>query len=1189
MPPAPARLSLSAERIWVLAGFLLVSLAFSATQPVAPDEAQGSSGQAYHAMAKAMPRELPPQGIAPYVYRWGTPLVVAALAKSQDWVIAAGFDRLNVAFNALSIVLLTVLLQRYVPSLLARMIVIIAFMVEPHSPVRLSYVHPVSVDPSAMAGLLAGLVGIDWFHARPNPRRAVALAVLVSVGVIFHEAILIVGVCVLFMPVPASRPGSWRERLATLDRTGAWLPLVAGVATLAAVHAWIVATPSSYSTADEALRWLTEKSAPGYGLSWFMVFGPLLVVPIYFWRAGATFLRERPAFLVYLVIGAVVGWVGDGQTERLLAMASPVVYVLIGRALPVEVMPASFTAGMVTLQALSSRVLVPIGGPITPPEVRTEIWERLGSPNVDWALSYQNMWSQYCAPTMTGIYLGWYALAAGCVVSLLWRYERGDRAFGAPPPLGEPRLGPTWRISPPPRFVQVAIGTAIIMAPVVWLALSRFYWSHYDQPGPGYLAYNLARLWLIAVMLIAFVATGSRIVERGVVPATSPRPWRPHFIESAFAGAAAWSMAVVLLAAFDLYYVWLVLPAVTMAVALAVFDWAASPANKSPAEAEQQPGRWGLVGLLLRLGVLVSAVVILVAIALWGHFGGDNDVPGNYLPYYEQVLDRHSIEPNDYWVHYFASKGNGLAFLANVLSDVNGAALATYLVLLLGTGMICRVAVTNTAVVPAIGLVGAWLYLEYYAGQGAYAKAHIIRNTFILFLVLSAARALYLQDFGARLTMAARLVVITAVVVLSPLAVVLLVPILLLEASLASVSGIGEGRRGLIPTAWAVGTAGVVCGYNLFQVGLPELHAMPSFLGQFVDIDRFGRWLDPGLIYMDSRLTFLEASLPGVAPGTGPVVTFAATQSLWQVFGGLWSPATTVLAVGAVIVAVPSVVGSRWRRPQAVAIAMLYLLAVLALLSVLQLFGGGPGSSMGRFTDFANPLGITISVMLLTAVWTAEMPRPWRGLLAAAMTATACTAIVVGSSSLLALAWRPAAAFLAGQTSYAAMNEGMWDTQTANRIARSLPDGARVEMLNFLPGFTAVPKTPFQRPDGNVYLKDYTSVVLGSPERVAAIFRRTGIDYFLVDLSPDAPVAWSGFSSLFTPESIRLRMRVLARHATATRNLYVLTWRGDHAAAGGDEFEAFLEGWGARLAWEKKNGYSYGQVDYAMAHLGQIQ
>ncbi len=1188
MPPAPGRISLTAERAWVLLGFLLVTLAFSATQPVAPDEAQGYGGQAYHAMAKAMPRELPPQGVAPYVYRWGTPLVAAGLAKSQDWVMAAGFDRLNLAFNALSVLLLTVLLQRYVPSLLARVLVILAFMIEPHSPVRLAYVHPISVDPSAMAGLLAGLLSIDWFHSQPSPRRAVVLAALVSVGVVFHEALLIVGVCVLFMPASESTAAGWRGRFAALDRTGAWLPLVAGVATWAAVHAWIVPTPSSHSTLGEALRWLTEKSPIGYGLAWFMVFGPLLAVPLYFWRASAAFLRERPALLAYLAICAVVGWVGDGQTERLLAMASPVVYLLIGRALPVEAMPASFTSGMVAMQALSSRALVPIGGPITPPEVRTEIWERLGSPNVDWALSYQNMWSHYCAPAMTGIYLAWFALSAGCVVALLWRHERGDRGEGDTTTSPAPRLAPPRWISTPSLSVQVVLGTAVVMAPVAWLALSRFYWSHYDQPGSGYLFYNLARLWLTPVMLIAFVATGSRIVERGVLPATSPRPWQRHFIESAFAGAAAWSVAVVLLAALHLYYVWLVLPAVTVAVGVVLFDWSGSRALRPVAEPSS--GRWGLAGLLLRLGVIVCAVVILVTIALWGHFGGDNDVPGNYLPYYEQVLDRHSIEPNDYWVHYFASKGNGLGFLANVLSDVNGAALATYLVLLLGAGMMWRLATPSHLVAPLIGLVGVCLYLQYYGGQGAYAKSHLIRNTFILYLVLSTVRAVCFAEASAGVRLLPRLVVITAVIVLSPLAAVLLVPILLGASAVLKVSGdSGAARRSLLEPVWAVACTAVVCAYNFTQVGIPELHNMPSFMTRFVSLERFSRWIDPQLAYVDYRLGFLQVALSG-DPANVSVVTTAPVQSLFEALPGVLSAPTLIFIAGAVAVGICAGACSRRSWPAGTALVrpflgVSYLLFVLALISVLRMWGGGPGSSMGRFTDFSNPIGIAAGVLILTMASAVEVRTVARRALALLVVATAVVPLYLGWASIWALQWRASAAFLIGQSSYADMNEGGWDTRTAYRVAQILPQKALAEMVNFLPGFTGVPATPFQRPDGSVYLKDYTEVMTGTPEQVARIYAEAGVDYFLFDLSHDAPVVWSGFATLFTPESIRLRMRLVLHHVSPTRDLYLLTWRDGRSPADADELAAFLQKWSSKLASEQQHGGFYGQVESTRRRL----
>ena len=208
----------------------------------------------------------------------------------------------------------------------------------------------------------------------------------------------------------------------------------------------------------------------------------------------------------------------------------------------------------------------------------------------------------------------------------------------------------------------------------------------------------------------------------------------------------------------------------------------------------------------------------------------------------------HTNAAGDHWVHFFATKGNGLAFLANALSDVQGAALASYLMMLVGAGMIWRLAGRAAHVAPAIGLIGACLLLEYYGGQGAYAKPHLIRNVFLLYIILSGVRALAFHDRGASINRASRLAVVTAILVLSPLALVILLPILFVEAALLAVArGASEVRRALVAPVWALGVTALVCAYNYFEVGLPELHNMPSVVGRFVNIERFSRWIDPGL------------------------------------------------------------------------------------------------------------------------------------------------------------------------------------------------------------------------------------------------------------------------------------------------------------------------------------------------------
>lgn len=73
-----------------------------------------------------------------------------------------------------------------------------------------------------------------------------------------------------------------------------------------------------------------ERSFLGYIQAWFNVYGPLFFLCLYFWRQLANFLWEHQYFLVYLLITAILAFIGGGDVERFLFAASPVVLVLIG-------------------------------------------------------------------------------------------------------------------------------------------------------------------------------------------------------------------------------------------------------------------------------------------------------------------------------------------------------------------------------------------------------------------------------------------------------------------------------------------------------------------------------------------------------------------------------------------------------------------------------------------------------------------------------------------------------------------------------------------------------------------------------------------------------------------------------------------------------------------------------------------
>lgn len=395
----------------VLVAFVLLNLAYASNQSLTrTNDGFGHDGRVYHAMAKGFPRQMPPSAPAPYVYRPGMPFMVAAVAKSQDWVLSAGFDRINIVLNVFSVVGLIILLRRHVSSAPARLVAVFAFMIEPHSPIRHAYFSPMDLAPVTMAGLIAGLCLVGWYQARPSFARMSAVAVIVGLGVFFHEAILLIGVCTLGCAAPENTSDDWR-----------WLPLTSGTVGLLAVRLWAVETPSGFSGYEELLRGLDQKSLLQYGLAWLLVFGPLLAVPLFYWRRSARFLVDHPVLLLCLSVSALLAWSVGGEAERWLVLASPVVYLLI--ALGVMWARLELTlgalAGIVLLQALSSRIFAQIGGPIDPPEVGSEVWERLGWAGAKWALSDDNMWSLTSAPLMTYVYAIWYGLIGVGIIAFL--------------------------------------------------------------------------------------------------------------------------------------------------------------------------------------------------------------------------------------------------------------------------------------------------------------------------------------------------------------------------------------------------------------------------------------------------------------------------------------------------------------------------------------------------------------------------------------------------------------------------------------------------------------------------------------------------------------------------------------------------------------------------------------------------
>lgn len=415
-------LSRAAECNWVFGAYLLLYLSFASFQPVNTlHEGLVYDGQHYFAMARQTPRDLPPKAPAPFVYRVGTPMLAAAIAKPLDWVLARGFDHVNTAATLTTVLLLSLWLRRHVAEPAARLLVVIFFMVSPHGPMRFANYYPINVDPAGLMFVMAGLVALDWLRCRPTVVRVAAVSFLVTAGVAFREVVLVVGLMALLLRV-APR---------TRYRAFAWMPLAGGLVMLFSIRAWVVETHSDYSTLVEVARWSREKSVIQFILAWFLAYGPALTLILFQARASIRTLWARPDWLVYLVAGAAAALFGGSDTERLLVFVSPIVYLLMAQSLTRSGFPMTSPAVaiLVVLQLVSFRVFVPIGAPTPPPNVVGTEWNRLPTELAKLS-SYDSLWTQFCGAETLRFYLVWFgALAIGIVaVSRLAGRRRGGES-----------------------------------------------------------------------------------------------------------------------------------------------------------------------------------------------------------------------------------------------------------------------------------------------------------------------------------------------------------------------------------------------------------------------------------------------------------------------------------------------------------------------------------------------------------------------------------------------------------------------------------------------------------------------------------------------------------------------------------------------------------------------------------------
>lgn len=259
--------------------------------------------------------------LEPFVYRIGAPCLAAlvpATPKNALFIV-------NLASSVGLLFLLAAWLRQVVPAHIVPWL-LVGFAFHWLAPLRYTFWYPTYIDPPA----LCVIVGALLIRHRP-----IGLIAVCAFGALIRETVAIVPIALAVgRAIAVTHWGSQLEfDHIVRDREWRYAMVAAAAAAGTTVFTHAVVTPASdYWMADAAYYWAFTKPVLTYALAWFVAYGPMLALPVVYWRPVRRFLTEWPEYLVMMIAVAVLAWVGGSDTERFLLWGVPIVLAMVGIA-----------------------------------------------------------------------------------------------------------------------------------------------------------------------------------------------------------------------------------------------------------------------------------------------------------------------------------------------------------------------------------------------------------------------------------------------------------------------------------------------------------------------------------------------------------------------------------------------------------------------------------------------------------------------------------------------------------------------------------------------------------------------------------------------------------------------------------------------------------------------------------------
>lgn len=391
--------------------------------------------------------------------------------------------------------------------------------------------------------------------------------------------------------------------------------------------------------------------------------------------------------------------------------------------------------------------------------------------------------------------------------------------------------------------VKERIREALIVVPLILLfvliviVLRAFHpeAQGFEQKGGALLLYHASRLGLAFYILVFCHSAGYRVLELfRISPQKLFNSTRKIFILCFFFGATLYGIAFSVLGLAGLISI---VSGFALTIPALLFSYrpvkALFPEHFEVIKFRPLLDKYA--GPLFAWAIILTAVAAVLLFLLTRVIfipNIDGNIWEHYLHYYRAVLASGSTQPNEVWHHFYNSKGGGLVFLANVLSDFFGVQIVSACFILV-SGLIIFDLLYKYCRSMSWALLGAILFFIFLYGDvssGALFRVHVVLLGYVSFVLWG---SVLLQQVKERQRKALMMVLVVALVYLGfylPVTTALL-PTTFLLFVLINVAFHNKSYFRLFLTlagAVCVGTM-LALGTNLALTGLAEVTPMRWF------------------------------------------------------------------------------------------------------------------------------------------------------------------------------------------------------------------------------------------------------------------------------------------------------------------------------------------------------------------------